>query len=89
MPYRQVSVPGHEIHNLARLLSDETFRSLLPHTLVKRPPGTLSVAVDALLRLGLFWLVSGAALALSAGGLLLRERRAASEPASGAHRGVA
>lgn len=82
-------IPYYRADELARLLSDETFRSLLPHTLVKRPPGTLSVVVDALLRLRLLWLVSGAAVALAAGGLLLRERQATSEPASRAHGGVA
>ena len=41
-------IPYYRADELASLLSDEAFRALLPHTLVKRPPGRLSVAVDAI-----------------------------------------
>ena len=37
-------IPYYRADELIRLLSDEAFRALLPHTLIPRTPGPLSVA---------------------------------------------
>jgi hypothetical protein len=68
-------IPYYRADELARLLSDETIRSLLPHTLVQRAPGPLSAMVDGMLRLAFGWIGLGTALALAAGGRLFRETR--------------
>jgi hypothetical protein len=73
-------IPYYRADELARLLSDETLQSLLPHTLVARPPGPLSVATDAMLRRAWLFVVSGAAVALMGTGLLLREKPVAPLP---------